>query len=1157
VDSSFWSSLVRSLAFELASGADALVLCVAAVFLYRSFRQRFLFYWALGWLLYLVYRGAEFEAGQLQYPVLLQALGQTAFVFAVTFFAFSILTYIESARFRYAVLALTALAVDAALVHVFLPANLSAAIALQVFYRGICLVGALGMIADSRRRRESGPWLLAIALAFLNLDRLVGPPGVMERLNIFVEVILGVSMFLLVLADARARTQRLGVMNAITTAVTEARDANSMMMAALVELKDLAGARAAWYRMFRDGRLVLGVQVGLPPHILDDPAILDLDQQFAVRLVREKSTAQVRVASLAQAAQDAFAEVGVEHLLLVPVAGKATVLGVLAFAFTRSRSYSSDEARFFYTTANQLGIAVENLRMVEQLVRSQRQWASTFDSIHDYILVHDDGGRVLRANRALLERLATQADDVLGMPCRDILPHAAEGCPYCLLAAHREGEAPDPCFGGYSLVSTSSYVDEAGEEVGAVHIIRDTTAQHAAEERYRLFFEEVHEGVFVATPDGRILDCNAAFIRMLGYESRAEVMALNMVTDLVAEPGLRSTYVWEMDIRGFVRNYEVAFRHKNGSVITLLENSFATRDTSGKVERYQGFLVDFTEKKLAEQEIRRRNRELRTLNAISVLATRTLDLDEILNGTLRHVVELFNAESGGILLVAPSGRTLQQRAAYGEHSAASVEILTSEIPQDAWDKLVHSEREMFTVRDLDMLSPNARKFLAMEHLQSFMSVLMWSQKLPIGFLAIGNREVREFTDADENLMVAIARQLATTIEKVRLYEVTVKAYEDLRNAQVQLLQSEKMSAVGQLISGVAHELNNPLTAILGYAQLLESETGTERGRDFISKLYKQTQRMHRVVKNLLSFARERKPTKEEVDLRRVVDDTLALRDYDLRVNNVVVKKEYGAAIPLILADSHQLEQVFLNILNNAVDAMLEPAEQGSIAAEKPHGGRLCVRIFAASPFVVVEFHDSGPGIQDTKRIFDPFYTTKQIGKGTGLGLSICYGIVKEHGGEISAANHPEGGAVFDVSLPIAPPADLEEGESRLRGRVLMIEGEPGALVAEKDTLQRAGAEVRVVAAGLDAVAVVQASEFDALVVGTGHDGGLGWKVYEWLRQHRPGFEQRILFALAQGSDSALQGFLHSAGAAFVAKPFSDEDLIEAVRQRMTRVVGSA
>ena len=202
-------------------------------------------------------------------------------------------------------------------------------------------------------------------------------------------------------------------------------------------------------------------------------------------------------------------------------------------------------------------------------------------------------------------------------------------------------------------------------------------------------------------------------------------------------------------------------------------------------------------------------------------------------------------------------------------------------------------------------------------------MLFWGKDSPIGIMGLRSHAEYEYSSGEENLLVAISRQLATTIEKVRLYEETCKAYEDLRRTQEQLLQSEKMSAVGQLIAGVAHELNNPLTAILGYAQLLESEGLNERAQDYVGKMFKQAQRTHRVVQNLLSFARQRKPERSEVDIRKVLEETLALRDYDLKINKIVVEKDLGAEAALVVADPHQLEQVFLNIINNAVDAVLE------------------------------------------------------------------------------------------------------------------------------------------------------------------------------------------------------------------------------------------
>ena len=275
----------------------------------------------------------------------------------------------------------------------------------------------------------------------------------------------------------------------------------------------------------------------------------------------------------------------------------------------------------------------------------------------------------------------------------------------------------------------------------------------------------------------------------------------------------------------------------------------------------------------------------------------------------------------------------------------------------------------------------------------------------------------EYSSNDENLLVAISRQLATTIEKVRLYEETCRAYEDLRKTQEQLLQSEKMSAVGQLIAGVAHELNNPLTAILGYAQLLETEGLNARAQDFVSKLFKQAQRTHRVVQNLLSFARQRKPQRDEVDIRKVLDETLALRDYDLKINNIKVDRGHSvrARVSGRRSTSDRASLPEHHQQRRRCDSRNRPQRK----AEDPHSQR-------QNGHICTQFTDDGAGIKDPKRIFDPFYTTKSVGKGTGLGLSICYGIVKEHGGDITANNAPEGGATIEVRLPAVATAQPEK-----------------------------------------------------------------------------------------------------------------------------------
>jgi two-component system NtrC family sensor kinase len=290
-----------------------------------------------------------------------------------------------------------------------------------------------------------------------------------------------------------------------------------------------------------------------------------------------------------------------------------------------------------------------------------------------------------------------------------------------------------------------------------------------------------------------------------------------------------------------------------------------------------------------------------------------------------------------------------------------------------------------------------------------------------------------------------------------------------------------------------------------------------------------------------------------VDIRRVLDDSLALREYDFKRGNIAVQREIPEELPAVTADPHQLEQVFLNIINNAVDAMLE----------MERGGVLSVRVYAEDGAVCVEFRDTGRGIADPKRIFDPFYTTKPVGKGTGLGLSICYGILKEHGGEIAARNVPEGGAALLVRLPaagVAQPVGAPSGpaarELALQGRLLLVEEEEALLEFEREVLAGAGAEVVAASDPEKARALLEAGGFDAMVLnGSLPHGWTAMQIHAWLAQHRPAALKRVLFTFST-LDSQTQTFLDQNRISYLVKPFDVADLIAGSRRLLQKALAA-
>ncbi|HYX70447.1 MAG TPA: GAF domain-containing protein, partial [Terriglobales bacterium] len=763
---------------SLAEVSAVLLVLAGGLLVYRTFRERYLLAWNLGWFAFLLSRLAVEFSGVLRPVQGWLALAHIFFLAALVLFAVSVFRYTNHRRglLPYGVVALVAL--DVAILRAVLwPHGDGLRYLLQGLYFVIAAGTAWALIRFSRGRGVVAPWLLALGLLALHLHEEVEAAHAFAAVDTLVVLVLGLSMLMMVLDDAQARARRLKAVNAIAAAVTQARQFSPMMQTALAELRQLMEAKAAWFRLLEGDHLVLTEQVGLSEESAEARRRISAHESASGRALRNGIPTMIRGDVADDEIRGRLRADGFDHVIVLPVRGKTSSLGVVLLGFPRPHSYTADEMQFLEATVNQMGIAGESLRLLDQMLRSRRQWVNTFDSIKDAIFVHTPDYRILRANRALLRRLGAPHNQVLERSCDAVLPKSSawSGCPYCSAGAANLGDAPDPAFGGFSMVSTSSY-SEGGDTLGTVHVITDLSERHAAEARYRQLFEQVQEGVFISTPSGRLLDCNPAFVKLLGYDNREELLALDIAREIYASSEERDLFRREMATRGAVRNYEVTLRRKDGTLISALETSIATRDARGKITRYQGFLLDITEKKRAEDEIRRRNRELHALNAIAVAGTQSLDLDEILNITLRHLVELFQADTGGVYLFDDDTQLLRRRAAHG-HQRELPEVRTQ---GEFWEKVQRSHSEIITPQHLELLPQPVTEFVRAEGLQSWLWVIMWAKDKIIGLLGISCRSQRNFTPSDENLMIAIGRQVATTIDKVHLYEETCRAYDDLR-----------------------------------------------------------------------------------------------------------------------------------------------------------------------------------------------------------------------------------------------------------------------------------------------------------------------------------------------------------------------------------------
>ena len=378
-----------------------------------------------------------------------------------------------------------------------------------------------------------------------------------------------------------------------------------------------------------------------------------------------------------------------------------------------------------------------------------------------------------------------------------------------------------------------------------------------------------------------------------------------------------------------------------------------------------------------------------------------------------------------------------------------------------------------------------------------------------------------------------------------------------RDLYQQLLQAEKMAALGQTISGVAHELNNPLATIRSWAERLTTLTSDEARRG-ATVILGEAERAARIVRSLLTFARKRQSTRAMVDLNRIVTETLALRSYGQRVTNIEVVIELATGLPHVFADAHQIKQVLLNLLINAEQAMLSAHGRGTLLVRTRHDKE--------RDAVVLEVTDDGPGvpIDLESKIFDPFFTTKEVGTGTGLGLSVAYAIVQEHGGRIrlrttalagAAATSASGGASFVVELPVSLPAGANRGQappsssmdSVTGSRILLVEDERALAAAVAEALTDAGLQVDHAGDGEEAFARVRQGTYDAVICDLKMPRVDGMMLYRAIAAATPTLARRVIFVTGDVAGTDAERFLEESGCRWLAKPFRLADLLAALR----------
>jgi PAS domain S-box-containing protein len=723
------------------------------------------------------------------------------------------------------------------------------------------------------------------------------------------------------------------------------------------------------------------------------------------------------------------------------------VLVALFGVHSWKKSTQISELKGIVRGLDQKDAALPSDRQLEQLFamisKSQQGFRDLIDSFDDHLLALSLDGEVRAVNRSFSDLLGLPFQEIIGKQLADLVEDPA-GEQSENLARGVARFIERRTWNGVIQVrlkerKTIHYFDCVAHAMlrddrvhGLTVLARDVTAARHNEARFTELFETLQEGIYIATPDDRVLEVNPALVRMLGFNSKDELLS-KRVSEIFVDESHRAAIIREVNHQPSPEAREIILRRKDGLPVICLHTATAIRDTGGKIVRYQGALVDITAQREVEKRLHKEQEFARRL------VDSFPDLIFVVDAAKRYTY------------VSPN-----------VHAVLGYEV--SETIGSAFGERTHPEERSFALSLFQDLMTARKNFGSIE-IQVRHKNGEW-RRLKCHFSPL-------FDEAGKIEGVVISGRDVTEVKRL----------------EEQLIQAEKLAAMGQMLAGVAHELNNPLTAILGVSELLRDRQGIDEStKRQLEMTHRQARRAARIVQNLLEFSRPASPQKKAIDLNSIVDRTLQLHEHSLRRNNIEAGFEPVPDLPVVIGDANQLIQVFLNLVSNAEQAIREVRSSGRI---KVHLGRLGNRIFAT-------VQDDGPGIKPEAlpKLFDPFFTTKRPGGGTGLGLSICMSIVREHGGNIEAESVAGSGAAFTVYLPIPItksrliPRDLDTSSGEwvppslelLKNRaILVLDDEESIRLLLDEGLSAQGLKVDCAATAEQALSLVLGRKYDVIL----------------------------------------------------------------------------
>ena len=601
---------------------------------------------------------------------------------------------------------------------------------------------------------------------------------------------------------------------------------------------------------------------------------------------------------------------------------------------------------------------------------------SIIDAIEEGIYVIDKDYTLEFMNKAMVRDFG----EGVGKKCYQVINNRDEICPWCKAKEVFNGETLHwehhiAAFDkAYDLLEQP--LENADGTISKLSICRDITQRkkreekiRASEEDYTRLFDHVGCGVYISSKEGKFLNANQALLDMLGYKSKKEFLKIDIAKDLYLRSEDRRKFQEMIEKDGQVIDLEVDFKRKDGTRISVLHTSHARYDQHGKVVGYEGLNVDQTQRKQMERELREAHAFMNNIIQSSPNPIMAADM------------------KGNILLW---NRAAEETLGYKSEDTIGRMHITNVYPEGVAKEIMKMMR--------------STEYGGVGKLRSYPMIYVRRD----GGIVEGNLSAAIVYDARGQAVasVGIFVDLEERLEMER----------KLRQTQEQLLQSEKLAAMGRLTSQIAHELNNPLYGIMNTLELMKTEIPPEsKRRKILEMALSETVRLTEMLRKMLSFSKPDEEEKQPANINTILDEILLLHEKQLREHSIRISPSLAEDLDMVKASKNQLRQVFLNIISNARDAM-------------PEGGTLSVTTRAEGDNVHVEISDTGMGIrkENLNKIFDSFFTTKDSIKDVGLGLSVCYGFIKDHGGDIKVESEWGSGATFTIILPMLKEGAEEE-----------------------------------------------------------------------------------------------------------------------------------